>query len=218
MEVQQLKDILGLDRVMEAMRAALARMNSDHERTNHYKSRLTDHIAPPCRICGKPLDTASGYPCGCRRPTMPCPYTPPPPAARPLPTSSCDVIPKFRRSKNLQTGFNTVDLQRRVKRQVATSAQTEQGNSHAPGPAPHTEGRVECTRKKLLQDIITIAESDKRKLQSYSKKTDSQAEFATSPSSPMFAPMSRRSRRKKPQGDRKLAMLLTACELLHPED
>ena len=210
-------NIMGPEQIAAALRSLQEAGGQEDRHKEAYVAEFGRQFAKPCPTCGKPLDSRSGYPCGCNRPPLPRPQMaqPPPPAPA---ASTTAVAPTYRRSKNIQTGFTQTSQQKQKPHQKFNS-KLGLPQAAASGPAPSQTHRQQHKDKQTKgrynrEPDPTMIRLREQALSHRPKElTPSQVDTSSSSSS-----ASRRSRREVPQGDHKLSGMLAFGELLREID
>ena len=211
--VDQLQKTMGPRRVAQTARSALAKQIQREERKANFAASFGLEYAAPCPVCGKPLDSKTGYPCTCQTTAQPQSQAPPGPEPQafiqePAPSAAAALgCPTYRRSKKIQTSFQPGPPKQKPSTQVHSETTT--------GPAPKEKKRTESrTRKKFCKEEDPAMTHLREIVRGHGLgEADLERGAASSTMAPKPNP-GRRSRRRAPQGDRKLAQMTAARELL----
>ena len=213
--VDRLQKTMGPWRVARTACSAQAKQIEREERKANFAANFGLEYAAPCPACGKPLDVKAGYACTCQtaaRPQSQPPQDPQPQALIQEPAPSPPAVvglgcPTYRRSKKIQTSFQLAP----PKQKPSTQAPSEGAAEPAPKEKKRTETRA---HKKFCKEEDPAMTHLREIVRGHGLgKADLERGAASSTVAPKPNP-GRRSRRRAPQGDRKLAKMLAASELL----
>lgn len=216
-EVNQLRDFLGSDRVAAAMQAAHAADELDDARAAHYAAHFSRRLSRPCPACGKPLQENSRYTCGCQRPALPQPQRQPAAAAAER-SKTADTTNNFmaRRSANTQTAFSLKSRPKSKKHGSKPEIEAEPVAVHPENRRPPSVQKQKPA-KETDRAMILLREQVSQHLSDERQQGDEASPCAASTRSTRRTSATRKSRRRAPQGDRKLASMMTAGQILFPE-
>ena len=209
--VQRLRCMTGIERAMKAWESVIALCDEREALVDCYSANFGGRLALPCPACGKPLAESGAYRCGCQQPVTPLPSGTIPQAGTDLltepPAAAGKDAPTYRRKKNIQTRFNPAGLQ-----------PPRQGSKCTPKPKISDPEQITPAArvKRAGKKVKRIKEDDPT--MSYFREQvrchhSPDWPCESNPTSSSTRP-SRRSRRSMPQGDDKLARMLTAEEIL----
>ena len=217
--VQHLWGIMGVDRSRAVARSIQDCLDEEERHKGSYVAKFQCQYVQPCPACGKPLDSNSGYPCGCQRPILPAPNTDihnphhPPPAPATVVASSPPPITgtSYRRSKNIQTSFSFGQTNKEPTNTQETQAPTgaaipASSSAAASGNLP-TRKQNRKRAKELDPAMARLREEVRGR-----QPAEEEPSFPELGSTKGLS--SRKSRRNAPQGDRKLAKMLAAGDVL----
>ena len=210
--IQRFRSMMGIERMIEAWESMLVLCDEREALVDCYSANFGSRLALPCPACGKPLAESGAYRCMCQQSVTPLPSGITPKAGGELliepPATTGKDAPTYRRKKNVQTGFNSAGLQ-----------PPRQGKKHTPKPKlPDSEQvtpepPVKRTGKKGRRRIKEDDPAMSYLRQQVRRHTPPDWQCENKLTSSSTRP-SRRSRRSMPQGDDKLARMLTAEEVL----